>query len=151
MVGFNRAFKCMAVVVGLALVGCGGQTTSDADVSNIEMEPLTERMNEPGTVVVDVRAPHRYQRGHLPQAINIPYSELRPGDSRLSGAETIIVYSGGWTDPLAKPAAKRLVDQGYKDVRTFLGGTELWQDSGRELATARSGDDDVTGRPDTEN
>jgi len=140
----------LAGVVGL--IGCGGQSTSDADIAIIEIDALVRTMNHHDGVLLDVRAPHRYQRAHLPGSINIPYAELRPNDPRLRRAGTIMVYDGGWSESLARVASKRLIEQGYADVRTFPGGVEQWRDSGREVVDAggaADGGDGAPPRPDT--
>ncbi len=121
------------VVVVLALAACSGPRTNDANIRTIHYEQLNEMLAEDDVLLLDPRTPEAYAAGHLPEAISISLPDLRPGDPRLTEAGTIVVYAGGWTDPLAIAAAKRLVVLGYDNVLHFPGGLELWTESGRRV------------------
>jgi len=43
---------------------------------NIKMSRISELLQQPGTVVVDVRTPGEYIGGHCTNSINIPLNEL---------------------------------------------------------------------------
>lgn len=121
-----------AVGACLALAALGGcsrsMTTSDADVQRLEYEQLVELVQEEGDVVlVDVRRPAVYADVHLPEAINLPLSAMRPGLERLAEADTIVVYGEDPFDSLVLAGAKRLIALGYEDVRAFSGGMADWQ------------------------
>jgi rhodanese-related sulfurtransferase len=91
----------------------------------------------PGFVLVDVRNPALYARGHVPGAINIPHGELI--ESRLAEfpRETLFVVS--CAGPHCNGAARgalRLAKLG-RLVKLMAGGITGWLDEGFELA--RSG------------
>lgn len=135
----------VAVMAGLGLVGCSGEPrVSDADVIQLSHEELLGYIAEGSTALLDVRKPELYEAGHIPGAINIFSPELRRRDSRLDGAKRIVVYGGGWTDPLAVNGAKRLIALGYKNVHEYKGGIELWEDSGGQLVSTKTA---TQGRP----
>lgn len=140
------AIACLGVLVGFA--GCNGEgKTSDADVQQVTEPDLRTYLGERGTLLLDVRKPELYRQGHLPGAINIFLADLRQRDPRLDDAERIVVYAGGWTDPLSGSGVKQLIKLGYTDVYEFKGGVEVWEDSGGQLV--RQDGPGGTGRPET--
>jgi len=136
-------------MVGLAgLTGCGGNTqTSDNDIEIMRVEQVDAALEEGEAVLLDVRPEKAYHVGHIPGAINVPLPTIRRGDPRLANARQIIVYAGGWTDPLSTAGTKRLLALGYSNVYEFKGGTEVWRDAGGRLVET---DPDATGRRETD-
>jgi len=129
-----------------ALVGCDEVKVSDESI-NVVREPwVVEQMGQPGVALVDVRKAEAYAEGHLPGAINIYLPEIYKADPRLAGAEQIIIYASGWTDPLSPAAAKKMMKLGYVGVHEFKGGIEVWKSSGRELVKTQPPSE---GRPET--
>jgi len=76
-------------------------------------------------VIVDVREPWLYKRGHVPGAINIPYdgarervlTELRPTD------RIVFVCHGG---PMGDELGALLKEKGYGEVYNLIGGMRRW-------------------------
>jgi len=136
-------------MVGLAgLTGCGGNTqTSDSDIEIMRVEQVDAALEEGEAVLLDVRPEKAYHVGHIPVASNVPLPTIRRGDPRLANARQIIVYAGGWTDPLSTAGTKRLLALGYSNVYEFKGGTEVWRDAGGRLVET---DPDATGRRETD-
>jgi rhodanese-related sulfurtransferase len=129
-----RAMACVAAGLAMAgAVGCDKVKVSDQQIQIIKESEMEAAIGDPETVIVDVRKPAAFAAGHLPNAINIFLPDIREADPRLGIAKRIIVYSGGWTDPLSTAAAKRLMAMGYTGVAEFKGGLELWKDSGRQI------------------
>ena len=125
--------------ISLLLAGCQNRQTSDLDLEILDYETMTKAMNDPRvrTVVVDVRKPEEFAKGHIPGAINIPVLDIYKGDPKLAEAQRIIVYSLGWSprqdDLLSWAAAKKLLAIGYDYVDDFRGGLTLWADSGGKV------------------
>ena len=89
---------------------------------------------EPDFVLIDVRSPDLYARGHVPGAINIPHAKII--ESRLSQyvAETVfVVYCAGPHCNGAHRGAIRLARLG-RPVKLMIGGITGWIDEGFELA-----------------
>lgn len=153
---FLRYFVFLAAGALLIPVGCNFPVqTSDIDLKILDYDQMVAAMNDPKTrtVVVDVRKPEEYNKGHIPQAINIPVLDIYKGDPRLSVAQRIIVYSKGWTpkrdDLLSWAAGKKLLALGYQYVDDFRGGLTLWAESGGEVVIPDENDKTVEG-PDEE-
>jgi rhodanese-related sulfurtransferase len=72
---------------------------------------------------------------HLPGAVNMPLDRvdelapvLLPDKQAL-----VVVYCSDLTCPHSAIAARRLVDLGYTDVRTFPAGKQAWAAAGHPL------------------
>ena len=92
------------------------------------------RAREPDFVLIDVRSPDLYARGHVPGAINIPHAKII--ESRLNeyAAETLfVVYCAGPHCNGAHRGAIRLARLG-RPVKLMIGGITGWIDEGFELA-----------------
>lgn len=91
---------------------------------------------DPGFVLVDVRSPELYSKGHVPGAINIPHSKLV--ESKLKGfsADTLfVVYCAGPHCNGAARGAQRLAGLN-RPVKLMAGGITGWLDEGFELIAA---------------
>ena len=76
----------------------------------------TAKIDESGTILIDVRTAKEYKAGHLKNAINIPHTEIgeRIGDHVKSKEDRITVYCrSGRRSAIAK---KTLESMGYKHV-----------------------------------
>ena len=88
---------------------------------------------EPDFVLIDVRSPELYSKGHVPGAINIPHGKLI--ESRLAeyGPDSIfVVYCAGPHCNGAHKGAIRLARLG-RPVKLMIGGITGWLDEGFEL------------------
>lgn len=88
----------------------------------------TQLLNQGKTVVLDVRTPEEFAKGHLRAALNIPLQEL---DSRLGeldkGRAVLVMCASGVRS--AKGAAQ-LRRAGFADVHSLDGGFAAWQTQG---------------------
>lgn len=89
-------------------------------------------------LLVDVRGPELFQRGHVPGAVNLPHGRIVRGTLKrlLTGwpADTlIVVYCAGPHCNGANKAAVRLARLG-QPVKEMIGGVTGWLDEGFELA-----------------
>lgn len=85
-----------------------------------------------GAVVVDVREPDEYVRGHVPGAVLIPLGQLphRVNEVPRSGPVYVICASG----KRSRTAASVLEAAGI-DAISVEGGTDGWISAGREYVT----------------
>jgi rhodanese-related sulfurtransferase len=88
----------------------------------------------PGFVLIDVRSPKAYSKGHVAQAVNIPGPTLTPEGLRDYPDGTLfVVYCDGPHCNGANKAAIRLARLG-RPVKEMIGGIKGWLDDGYLLA-----------------
>jgi thiosulfate/3-mercaptopyruvate sulfurtransferase len=117
---------------------------------------LAENMAQPGLVVVDIRNSEEYQDGHIPGAVNAPFSSWAvsreglllelPSASDLfatiggagikSGSRVVVVNKTDTPFTLADAArvAYTLIYGGVKDVAVLNGGYNKWLKEKRPLS-----------------
>lgn len=88
----------------------------------------------PGFMLLDVRGPELYARGHVPGAINIPHRKIIASRMAAYADETLfVVYCAGPHCNGAARAAVQLARLG-RPVKMMVGGITGWLDEGFELA-----------------
>jgi len=93
----------------------------------IDGPELQRMMKDPvKEIIVDVREPWRYDRAHIPGAINIPFDGAHeriikelPGNERI-----VFVCHGG---PMGDELASILSNDGFTDVYNLKGGMHRWK------------------------
>ncbi len=150
--GKTVAILFIQLAASLALtVGCT-KSISDRDLVLVDPNEALELMKgrkkllglagtETGTWV-DPRGARAYREGHIPGAIHLPFQELAVQQQRLRGYDVLIVYGTSVKDDLAAGMSKRLLELGFKDVRTLRGGLRAWTRAGYELETGDPRPDD---------
>jgi rhodanese-related sulfurtransferase len=100
-------------------------------------------LREPDFVLLDVRSPEAYARGHVPSAVNIPHAKII--GSRMAPyppGTLFVVYCAGPHCNGAQRGAIRLARLGLP-VKLMIGGMTGWLDEGfaieGEAATAAAG------------
>jgi rhodanese-related sulfurtransferase len=84
-------------------------------------------------VLIDVRSPTLYAKGHVPGAINIPHGKLVEVTLRQYSDTTLfVVYCAGPHCNGAHRGALRLATLG-RPVKMMIGGITGWLDEGFEL------------------
>jgi rhodanese-related sulfurtransferase len=90
----------------------------------------------PGFVLLDVRSPALFARGHVPGAVNLPHGKIVESKLAQYPSNTLFVtYCAGPHCNGAIRGALRLAQTG-RPVKVMLGGIMGWLDEGFELASA---------------
>jgi rhodanese-related sulfurtransferase len=117
------------IFVGLlAFIGTASAVSSSlaAGLNTIEGKALETMMSDGrGLVIVDVREPELFSKGHIKGAINIPYDDAKPRVLKeLFPTDRIVfVCHGG---PMGDKLGHLLVANGYKEVYNLRGGMKKW-------------------------
>lgn len=94
-------------------------------------EALTS--GEPGFVLLDVRSPALFAKGHVPGAINLPHGKIIASKMAQWPKDTLFVtYCAGPHCNGAARGALRLAKLG-RPVKIMAGGVTGWIDEGFEL------------------
>jgi len=89
-------------------------------------------------VLLDVRSPALYAKGHVPAAINLPHGKLiQEKLVQWPEATLFVTYCAGPHCNGATRGALRLAKLG-RPVKVMAGGITGWVDEGFELATSES-------------
>ncbi len=95
------------------------------------------RSGHPGFVLLDVRSPTLFAKGHVEGAINIPHAKIIASRMAEFPAGTLfVVYCAGPHCNGAARAAVRLAQLG-RPVKLMAGGIAGWIDEGFSLACAQ--------------
>lgn len=113
-------------------------------IREIGAEDLDEWLRESdGIVLVDVREPYEFERGHIPNAILIPRGTLEGAadpnnEHRIESLytarhRTVVVYCE--TGARSALAADTLQQLGFDDVYNLAGGIKLWEAEDCDIET----------------
>ena len=94
--------------------------------------------SEPGFILLDVRSPELFARGHVPGAINLPHRKIIASKLAEWPADTLFVtYCAGPHCNGAARGAIRLAALNRR-VKVMPGGVTGWVDEGFDLSIAPS-------------
>ena len=125
----NKKFKVLSVgmllVVALSsVIGCSSKDSEQA-YNEIDSTKTIELVGETKeTLVIDVRDADAYAKGHLANAVNIPFDDFEGKISDLEGYkdQTIVLICN--TGNKSGKAAQMLVDKGFTKVYNAEDGME---------------------------
>lgn len=95
--------------------------------ATVTPQQLTNLVNQQQAAVIDLRDQAEFRKGHIVDAINIPYAKLndRIGElDNLRERPVILVCKLG---QYSSAAGKQLMQQGFKQVYRLSGGISEWQ------------------------
>lgn len=103
----------------------------------VTLEEAEVLWREGMTVVLDARAVEPFDRGHVPGARNVPAGDAGRAGSSLPDellkrprGMTLLVYCEGGDCQSSLTLSRRLHDEGFRDIRVFSGGWEVWSAAG---------------------
>jgi ArsR family transcriptional regulator len=131
------------VVVGLLTALSRVGERNSAEITRImvtyfhardEFEPvsraeLLDRLRSGTATVLDVRPEDEFKQGHLPDALNIPLSQLERRLAELPADQEIVAYCRGPWCVLSFEAVALLRERGYR-VRRLEDGFPEWKTAG---------------------
>lgn len=114
----------------LALLHFAQKLEFETDCADVD---LALRSKSPGFVLIDVRSPQAYTRGHIAEAVNIPGPAISAERLEEYPDTTLfVVYCAGPHCNGATKAAIRLARLG-RPVKEMIGGITGWLDEGFSL------------------
>lgn len=119
-----------SVVLGAVLLTASVQAEETAKVTQ---SALLERIQKKDTslIVLDVRSPEEFAAGHVPGAINIPYTHLPARISSMPSPtdKDVVVYCE--IGVRAEKAAASLRDNGFTRLMHLDGDMKQWREGKR--------------------
>lgn len=119
----------------VVLVFFAGSAALAAEAPSIGADVVLTRMSgaDETLVILDVRTPAEYARGHVPGAINIPYDQIPTRVDELQNAKDkeVVLYchSGGRADV----AVRTLKARGFEKLRQLDGDWVKWRREDRPV------------------
>ncbi len=99
------------------------------DIEGLSIEDLWRRIKEKNVVLIDVRPPEEYDKGHIQGAVSIPLSQLQDKLDEIPKDREVVAYCRGKYCVLSAKAMKVLRDAGYRTRRLQEGYPE-WKEAG---------------------
>ncbi|MBR1598051.1 MAG: rhodanese-like domain-containing protein [Lachnospiraceae bacterium] len=93
---------------------------------NINIRNIVNTSLSRDAIIVDIREPERFNRGHIPMAVNLPLEKIRSGQVTLPKSRTLIVYCD--TGGSSMQAARLLSGMNYQ-VINCVGGIRSYKGS----------------------
>jgi rhodanese-related sulfurtransferase len=115
---------------GYPLISSGGGNVDGSKLKKIEAERLVGGAGVgSGTIqFLDVRGKDSFSQGHIPGAINIPFSDLEKKQGEISPVKKVVVYGNDENE--AGRAAITLFDLNFFNAFVLEGGLEGWKKTG---------------------
>jgi sulfur-carrier protein adenylyltransferase/sulfurtransferase len=105
-----------------------------AAIREVDPADAESLLEQGGVTFLDVREPDEYEQGAIPNAVHLPRGNLEfQVEGKLPDKSgPIVVYCAAGVRSAF--AAKTMLDLGYQDVQSLVGGFNRWKDAGRTWA-----------------
>ena len=114
------------IAVGVLLTGC----SSSSSATNLDSKAFSNKIAEPGVVILDVRTAGEFAAGHIEGAINIDVEgmQFESGIAELDKSATIAVYcQSGRRSGIA---VDKMSEAGFTSLFNLQTGIADWQANG---------------------
>lgn len=91
-------------------------------ISHTEAEQL---MSARKIVIADVRDQDSYDEGHIANAIHLSIAKMQDYCDHADKTKPMLVYC--YHGISSQSVAQHLVDQGFKEIYSLIGGFEAWR------------------------
>ena len=106
---------------GKAASCCASKKAALTEYKSVTTDELKSMIDAKSVFVVDARDGESFAAGHINGAVNFADMKL-PADKNAK----LVFYCGGVKCPAASRAAKKALDEGYKNVMVYRGGWAEW-------------------------
>ncbi len=83
-----------------------------------------------GLVIVNVLDKELYDDCHIKGSINIPFEMIEEQAAMIAKNADVVIYCSNYQCSTSEYAARKLQDQGFKNVSVYEGGTAEWFQEG---------------------
>ncbi|HEY3502050.1 MAG TPA: metalloregulator ArsR/SmtB family transcription factor [Actinocatenispora sp.] len=101
-------------------------------MERLTVEELHDRLASGETVLIDVRPPEEFARGHLPGAVSMPLAELRDRIAELPADADVVAYCEGPYCFASAHAVTYFAEAG-RSIQRIDGGLATWVRRGGDL------------------
>ena len=104
-------------------------SSAASDADTVEFEAFVQAVDAGEVAVVDVREPHEFAAGHIPELVNLPLSRFDPAELPSGKPVILICQAGGRSRNALNQARAR----GREDVKHYAGGMNGWRMRGGDV------------------
>lgn len=134
--GRNPMLSTALVVLTLAIIG-NELAQLFRGFKLIRPSGLTTLINQNNALVVDLRAPADFEKGHIPGSKNVQISQFDPENKKLAAARSLPVVVVCKDGQVSGGAAKRLRKASFEQVYLLDGGINSWRQADLPLVKGR--------------
>jgi thiosulfate sulfurtransferase len=91
----------------------------------ISVESAKNLLQEQPTIIVDIRDAESFANGHIENALHLTNDNLQDFILNADFDKPVIVYC--YHGHSSQPAAQFLVEQGFEEVYSLIGGYSVWK------------------------
>jgi rhodanese-related sulfurtransferase len=102
------------------------RSAAGPDPDTVDFEAFEKAVTDGKVTVVDVREPHEFAAGHIPDALNLPLSRFDP-EQLPSGKPVVLICQSGRRSLNALNQARAI---GREDAKHYAGGMTGWRSLG---------------------
>lgn len=128
VVNMRRLFFSVVLIsiFALTIVGCANKNTGNQvqPISALELKNQLDSGIDNNTVIVDLREPNLYNKGHIPGAVLMPLADFDKQYTLLDKNKRIILVCH--TGPMGDASGQFLKTKGYEQVLNLDGGMRNW-------------------------
>jgi rhodanese-related sulfurtransferase len=108
----------------------------DLSVPEVSPEDVHEAtIQKSGVVILDVRTPEEYMRGHISSSKHLPLNTLAGHIETLIPDKQAVVYVYCFSGSRSHVAVQQMLDLGYSNVFHLPSGLLAWRQKGYTLTT----------------
>ena len=132
----NHTLLVAALVFSFLLLIFTELRRKAAGIVNVEPQDAVKLINN-DAVVIDLRSPEAFARGHIVNAKNIPIDELDAKNDRIAGYRTKPVVAVCESGVTSTRAVDKLRKSGFESVYGLKGGINGWTQANLPLVTSK--------------
>lgn len=136
------------LLLAVSTAACS-KSTSDRDLAYLRPSEAVEMANTPMGALgsdglpkvfwLDPRTEKEFEAAHIAKARSLPFPEIeKTHEVSCKGFDLFIVYDTDYDDVMAKAAAKRLMELGYRKVYNIRGGLKAWKADGYPIESGKT-------------
>ena len=125
----NHYLLSLALVVVLFLLFQELLESSFNDFEGLSPMLAVAKMNNSDSIIVDVRDPHEYIKGHIENSQNLPLNKFSETVNSLSEYKSQPIIVVCQTGTRSTTACKTLKKAAFEHVFHITGGMQSWEDS----------------------
>jgi len=109
-------------------------TQAIRNVPRISIDELKALMEKNAVLVIDVRDPDSFAKGHIPGSVNVDYTMVFKEAGRFKGeTRTIVTYCACAREMTSARAAVDLAEKGIPGAKALVGGWDEWVQRGEKI------------------